>query len=91
MLTDGTLIQASAYTPFNLGGFRRWFKATEATTSAPAEHSSVVITHSDGTLTETGVVVKNPQSAKQTIYDLRGIEMKTEKGLVIKNGIKIIN
>ena len=29
-------------------------------------------------------------TSKQTIYDLRGIVKKSEKGLVIKNGIKVV-
>ena len=88
--TDGTLIQVPFGTPFTLGGFRCWFKATDVTTSAPAELSSVIITHSDGTITDISVVAKDPQATKQTIYDLRGIEKKAEKGIVIKNGIKVI-
>ena len=41
--------------------------------------------------TPTGVksVIDDSQDGER-IYDLRGIEMKTEKGLIIKNGIKII-
>lgn len=87
--TDGTLIQVPFGTPFTLGGFRCWFKASDATTSAPAELTSVVITHSDGTLTDISVVAKDPQATKQTIYDLRGVEKKSGKGIAIKNGIKV--
>ena len=88
--SDGTLIQVSTDKPFAIGGFRCWFKASDAMASAPIDLSSVIITYSDGTTTEISVVAEDSQSAKQTVYDLRGIEMKTEKGLFIKNGIKII-
>ena len=84
--TDGTLIQVPFGTPFTLGGFRCWFKASDVTTSAPAELSSVIITHSDGTITDISVVAKDPQATKQPIYDLNGIEKKTEKGIYIKGG-----
>ena len=89
---DGTLIQVPFGTPFTLGGFRCWFKATDVTNSAPAELTSVVITHSDGTTTDISVVASDSQSTKQSIYDLRGIEKKAEKGIYIKGGkVKIKN
>ena len=83
---DGTLIQVPSEIPFTLGGFRCWFKASDAKASAPAVLTSVVITHSDGTLTDISVVASNPHATKQTIYDLRGVEKKAEKGIYIKGG-----
>lgn len=83
---DDTLIQIPSGNPLTLGGFRCWFKASDTTASAPAELSSVVITHSDGTLTDIQVVAKDSQATKQTIYDLRGIEKRSEKGIYIKGG-----
>ena len=41
---------------------------------------------SDGTTTDVSVVASDPQSTKQPIYDLNGIEMKSEKGIYIKGG-----
>ena len=83
---DGTLCQLPREYPLILGGFRCWFKASDSTASAPAELSSVIITHSDGTTTDVSVVASDPQSTKQPIYDLNGIEMKSEKGIYIKGG-----
>ena len=83
---DGTLCQLPREYPLILGGFRCWFKASDSTASAPAELSSVIITHSDGTTTDISVVTTDSQSTKQNIYDLRGIEKKTEKGIYIKGG-----
>ena len=83
---DGTLCQLPREYPLILGGFRCWFKASDSTASAPAELSSVIITHSDGTTTDISVVTTDSQSTKQNIYDLRGIEMKSEKGIYIKGG-----
>ena len=89
---DGTLIQIPSGNPLTLGGFRCWFKASDTKTSAPAELTSVVITHSDGTTTDISVVASDSQSTKQSIYDLRGIEKKAEKGIYIKGGkVKIKN
>ena len=83
---DGTLCQLPREYPLILGGFRCWFKASDSTASAPAELSSVIITHSDGTAADISVVTTDSQSTKQNIYDLRGIEKKTEKGIYIKGG-----
>ena len=83
---DGTLCQLPREYPLILGGFRCWFKASDSTASAPAELSSVIITHSDGTTTDISVVTTDSQSTKQNIYDLNGIEMKSEKGIYIKGG-----
>ena len=89
---DGTLIQIPSGNPLTLGGFRCWFKASDTKTSAPAELTSVVITHSDGTTTDISVVASDSQSTKQSIYDIRGIEKKAEKGIYIKGGkLKIKN
>ena len=83
---DDTLCKLPREYLLILGGFRCWFKVSDATGSAPAELSSVIITHSDGTTTDVSVVASDPQSTKQNIYDLRGIEKKTEKGMYIKGG-----
>ena len=83
---DGTLCELPKDYTMILGGFRCWFKASDSTASAPAELSSVIITHSDGTITDINVVASDPQSTKQPIYDLNGIEKKTEKGIYIKGG-----
>ena len=83
---DGTLCELPKDYTMILGGFRCWFKASDSTASAPAELSSVIITHSDGTITDINVVASDPQSTKLPIYDLNGIEKKSEKGIYIKGG-----
>ena len=72
-------------------GFRCYFVAKESTTEPSSMFSNAKVIHSDGTSTDLRLIDAEATGDTDAVYDLLGRKRNAQtKGLVIKNGIKVL-
>ncbi|MDD5896363.1 MAG: hypothetical protein PUC79_08805, partial [Prevotellaceae bacterium] len=72
-------------------GFRCYFVAKESTTEPSSMFSNAKVIHSDGTSTALRLIDAKATGDTDAVYDLLGRKRDAQtKGLVIKNGIKVL-
>ena len=72
-------------------GFRCYFVAEESTTEPSSMFSNAKVIHSDGTSTDLRLIDAEATGDTDAVYDLLGRKRDAQtKGLVIKNGIKVL-
>ena len=72
-------------------GLRCYFVAKESTTGTSSMFSNAKVIHSDGTSTDLRLIDAEATGDTDAVYDLLGRKRDAQtKGLVIKNGIKVL-